>query len=269
MNNWSNIEISAQDPEIMKINALEGRLGDLPAGISKIRELITRFEVCHFKYKRHLENIKQSIAELNPKIDTTRIGINHIQHGNKVLENDTSGKSIVGQQYVWALRAWLNDKEDFGSQDKYDHKLIQKIQVWLGSKNPDKVRLVMLLLARLIWDWTSFENLQQDDDHKTLESQASRMDICHYAFPKNLDLLIKGIGQLKPVQENSFEGCGSFNSEIKKYLEEQFEALKSTIESYEPEDELEKDELTRKWLILCLAKTIKENLKIPDPLFKH
>jgi hypothetical protein len=74
MNSWSNIQISAQDSEIIKINNLEKRLGKLPDKIYKIRELITRFEVCHFKYQLHLKKIKRSISELNqmwiqPKLD--------------------------------------------------------------------------------------------------------------------------------------------------------------------------------------------------------
>jgi hypothetical protein len=56
MKAWSNIQISPQDPEIVKINNLENNLGELPDKINKIRELITRFEVCHFKYQQHIKN---------------------------------------------------------------------------------------------------------------------------------------------------------------------------------------------------------------------
>lgn len=51
MNPWSNIETSAQDTEIAEVNKLETTLGDIPPPVRKIRELITRFEVCHFKYQ--------------------------------------------------------------------------------------------------------------------------------------------------------------------------------------------------------------------------
>jgi hypothetical protein len=64
MKAWSNIQISPQDPEIVKINNLEKKLGELPDKVYKIRELISRFEVCHFKYQQHLRKIKGSIIDL-------------------------------------------------------------------------------------------------------------------------------------------------------------------------------------------------------------
>jgi hypothetical protein len=79
----------------------------LPDKVTRIREHITRFEVCHFKYQHHLKKIKDSINDLETNVDTAKIGINHIQHGEKVLNKDTTGKSQIGIQYVWALNAWL------------------------------------------------------------------------------------------------------------------------------------------------------------------
>ena len=61
MNAWSNIEILPQDSEIIEINKFEKTLGDIPVHDQQIRELITRFEVCHFKYQQHFRNIKKSI----------------------------------------------------------------------------------------------------------------------------------------------------------------------------------------------------------------
>ena len=209
MKAWSNIQISPQDPEIVKINNLEKKLGELPEKVKKIRELITRFEVCHFKYQRHLRRIKDSIINLEPNVDTTKIGINHIQHGESVLNKDTTGKSIIGQQYIWAFKEWLTDNSKNEISDKYDEKLGQQIHKWIGDKNPDKIRLVKLLIARLTGDMKSYEKLQYGGELNDIEFQACRMDICHYAFPRNLDLLVQGIGQMKPVKEKEFEGCGS------------------------------------------------------------
>jgi len=58
MKAWSNIQISPEDPEIIEINNLEKNLGKLSDKVCQIRELITRFEVCHFKYQQHLRKIK-------------------------------------------------------------------------------------------------------------------------------------------------------------------------------------------------------------------
>lgn len=262
MNSWSNIQVPAPDSEIIKINDLEKKLGELPDKVLRIRELITRFEVCHFKYKQHLEKIKHSIAELIPDVDTTKIGTNHIQHGENVLNTDTTGKSFIGQQYIWALKEWLNDNSKKEVSDKYDKKKGQQIRKWLDDKNPDKIRLVKLLLARLTWNWTSYEKIQHGGEFKDIEFQAGRMDICHYAFPNNLDLLVKGIGQMKAVEEKIFEGCGSFNAEIKAYLEKEFLDINNTLRSFQISNDLSKKDLIKTWLMLCLAKTIKENLKL-------
>jgi len=60
MNTWSNIPTSPQDPEIIKINEFEAKLGKLADDVYKIRELITRQEVCHFKLQQHIKKIKRT-----------------------------------------------------------------------------------------------------------------------------------------------------------------------------------------------------------------
>ena len=94
------------------------------------------------------------------------------------------------------------------------------MQEWLGNKSSSKIRLIRLLLSRLTWDWKFYEELQQGGQFKELENQASRVDICHYVSPQNLNLLLQGIGKMKPV--DNFEGCGSYGKDIKEYIEKQF-----------------------------------------------
>ena len=266
MNMWSNIQASPDDPEIVKINNLEKQLGELPDKVNKTRELITRFEVCHFKYQQHLKIIRDSIINLEPIADIAKIGINYIQYGESVLDNDKTGKSIIGQQYVWALKEWLNDITENELSDKYDKKRGQQIQKCLGDKNIDKIRLVRLLLARITLDWQSYEKLQYGGEFRKIELQASRMDICHYAFPENLDLFLEAIGQMKAIEENKFEGCGSFNDDIKEYFEKEFLDLNNTLKSLQSNKDLNKNDILRVWLFACLAKTIKENINISIPV---
>ncbi len=266
MKAWSNIQISPQDPEVIKIDNLEKNLGELSDKVNKIRELITRFEVCHFKYQQHLRNIKDSIFALEPYVDTNKIGIKHIRHGESAMNIDTTGRSLIGQQYVWAIKGWLNDNSPNETSDNYDRRLGQQIHEWLGDRNTDKTELVRLLLARLTWDWKSYEKLQHAGEFKDIELQASRMDICHYAFPENLNILIKGIGQMKAVEEREFEGCGSFNTDITEYLEKEFLALNDTIKSLNNKNGKNIDDLIKGWLVACLAKTIKENINISIPI---
>jgi hypothetical protein len=101
----------------------------------------------------------------------------------------------------------------------------------LGDKRPDKIRLVRLVLARSTWDWESYKKLQHGGKFKDIELQACRMDICHYAFPKNLELLLQAIGQLRPVKEKEFEGCGSYNNEIKAYIEKELLDINNMLKS--------------------------------------
>ena len=269
MNPWSNIEISNQDFEIAEIEKYESSIDDIPATVRKIRELITRFEVCHFKYQQHLKLINDSIVDLKPIINPDTIGSNHINKGENAWVNDKTGRSLIGQQYLWVLKNWLATENKDIPSDHYDKNLDLKISKWLGVKSPDKTRLVRLLIARLTYDWGAYEKLQQGGQYKDLEYQICRMDICHYAFPNHLDNLIQAIGVMKPYEDP--EGCGSYNSEIKTYIKEKFFELCSAIKEMSEPDNLQtqsKNDLIRMWLFACLAKTIKEQTGLTDSLPK-
>jgi hypothetical protein len=263
MSYWSNIEISSQDSEIIEINNFEETLGELSENVQKIRELIRRFEVCHFKYKEHLKYIKDSILNLSPNIEPTNIGVNHISKGKDVLKNDKTGRSIVGQQYLYSLMDWLGGYLQENSE-YFNYELNQQITKWLRDKNQDKERIVRLLVARLMWDWKSYEEYQHGGEYKELELQACRMDICHYAFPQHLDLLLQGIGKMEPI--DNFEGCGSFNSEIKTYVEEQFSILCDYLKSNTNKNNSEQNKQIKIWLIASLAKTLKEQAGLKKSL---
>jgi hypothetical protein len=170
------------------------------------------------------------------------------------LNKDTTRKSRIGQQYVWAIKEWLNDNPKHEISDNYDKRLGQQIHEWLGDKSPNKTRLVRLLLARLTWDWKSYEQLQHGGELKDLELQACKIDICHYAFPKNLNLLLEGIGQMKAVEEREFEGCGSYDTNIKAYLEKEFLDLNDILKSLKNNGRSNKNDLIKVWLVSCLAK---------------
>ncbi len=259
---WSNIEISSQDTEIIQINRLEEKLGKLPEKVLQIRELITRFEVCHFKYQHHIRKIKESIISLEPLTVPSEIGINHIQKGENAWKKDKTGRSKTGQQYLWAIKNWLDNMDQTVYSVHFDQALGQRIAKWLGEKNPNKERLVRLLVSRLTWDWKSYQELQQGGDLKELELQVCRMDICHYAFPANLDLLLQAIGEMKPVKD--FEGCGSFDAKIRAFIEKEHSALRELLQTVIDRGQSENNELIKAWLFACLIKTIKEQVHLSD-----
>jgi hypothetical protein len=267
LNAWSNIEVSGDDPEINRIGRLEKALCQLPGKVVAIRELITRFELCHFKYRQHIHIIKESISLLRPLTDPHKIGAVHISHGEKAVKKDITGRSRTGWRYVMALRNWLND----GSQVNDDAQLIDSslegeeimdkgfihdIMKKLGNRNPEKERLVRLLISRMTWDWEPYERLKHEGENRELELQCCRIDTCHYAFPGNLDRLLEGIAELKPVR--AFEGCGSSDPGIRTSLRKEFSFLETTLKSILCEDQPDQQALTRAWLYACLLKTIKE-----------
>ena len=146
MNYWSNIETSLKDHEIAEINKLEEVLGALSDDVWKVRELIRRFELCHFKYKEHLKHLNDAISNLRPTVQPSDIGQNHIRKGEGVLQHDKTGRSVVGQQYLCSLKIWLGDriKENTTGAEK---ELSEQINNWLKSKSQDKERLVRLLIT--------------------------------------------------------------------------------------------------------------------------
>jgi len=265
MSAWSNIEVSRGNAEISSINKLEEALGKYPDHVRQIRELITRFEVCHFKYLQHLENIRKSIIDLHPCIEPRNIGQNHIQHGDKAWEADKTGRAFMGQQYLWAMKNWVNTKKK-NKPPEYNEQLSGEIESWLGEKSPEKIKLVKLLVARLMWDWKtlellsqkSMEEISQEGSDRGLAYQILRMDICHFAFPVHLINVIRGIGKMRPVE--NFEGCGICNKPIKKSIHSELRKINDWLISRKeaPIFGQDREELTRIWLFACLAKTIKE-----------
>jgi len=267
MNLWKNIEVSSQDTEITEIDKFESTLDNIAAPVLKIRELITRFEVCHFKYKQHLKYIYDSITNLEPFTDPGKIGSNHISQGGNAWENDKTGRSLIGQQYLWILKNWLTKTNQDLITNHYDKNLDLRISKWLGEKTPDKERIVRLLIARLTYDWESYEKLQLGGEFKDLEYQTWRMDICHYAFPKLLNSLLQAIGEMKPFKD--LEGCGSFDSEIKTTIKKEFLELCCSIQNMTKADNFQIQNINDRlkvWLYACLAKTIKEQIGLVDSL---
>lgn len=264
MNAWQNIEIAGDDHEISGINKLEETLGEIPEEVLKIRNLITGFEVCHFKFERHIWYLKDAISKLMSPFDLEDVGANHIRKGEDAWKKDTTGRSRLGQEYVWILMKWLGEypgiPEGMITSDQE-----RQVTGWLGESHPEKERLVRLLIARLVWDWRSYEKLITDKNHKELEYQVCRMDICHYDFPENLIRVLKGIGKLEPAE--SFEGCGSFNPRIKDTARREFEILNDSLESIFDSEQPGKPEMMKAWLTACLAKTLKEQVKLESPLY--
>jgi hypothetical protein len=262
MNAWINIEVSPDDQEIVAIDRMEQALGNVPKQIYKVRELITRFEVCHFKYQRHYQHIIESIAALHPTVDVDRIGSNHPRHGENAVKNDRTGRSLIGQQYISSLRFWPDNVPT--SSDDSLKKMSQQVTAWLGEKNDTKERLVRQLVARLLYQ--SMEDYLRGGELEELEYHVMATDICNYSFPQNLEEVIQAIGKLKPVID--FEGCGTYNAEIKSFISIEFERLSKWLKegTLDGDNKLGEKVPMKSWLVASLAKTMKAQIHLTDSL---
>ena len=168
----------------------------------------------------------------------------------------------MGQRYVTALTKWLGDEGLTGLFGDIDEELYQKIRQWLGKKDRVKERLVRLVLARMTWNWEQLEAQQRGGRYEDLEFQACRMDICHYQFPYNLDMLLQGIGQMKAPED--FEGCGSCHAGIKLVVKKEVESLENWLRSL---NSPASDDRLKTWLVYCMAKTLKEQAGLTWPIY--
>ena len=258
------------DEEVAAIDQMKQSLGSIPEHINQIRKLITRFESCHFKYQQHYRHIMESIAILHPMIVLSKIGSNHPHNGANAWKNDTTGRSRIGQQYIEALQSWIDDdsSSNVGVPGQEALVLKQRVDVWLDDRSEEKVGLVRMLLARLLWLWQPMEEYRRGDALSDLEYQTERTDICNYAFPQNIERLTQAIGKLKPV--DAFDGCGTFSVETKSFISKEFSKLCEWFKTDTPDNDLglgEKEPL-KVWLVACLAKTLKESIHLSYPLPK-
>jgi hypothetical protein len=140
----------------------------------------------------------------------------------------------------------------------------QQAMMWLGDRDNDKVRLVRFVLARL--QYKSVEEYRLGGRWSELEFQAERIDTCHYTFPRNLDLLLQGIGTLKALP--NFEGCGFYSTKTERFVSQQFDSLCEWLETESPVNDLGlgPKEPFKIWLVACLAKTIKESVSLSRPI---
>ena len=268
MNYWINIEISKDDGEVAFIDNLEKQLGDIPDPVIKVRQLITRFEACHFKYQAHARHILESIANLHTRIDPSRIGSTHPGSRKDPWSKDKYGRSLAAYRYLVTLQHWLGiEREDEPLNDEEFFTVKRQVKELLGERDELKEKLVKILTQRL--QWQDVEKFSAGDKINTLQYQIERTDICHQDFPGNLILVIKGIGKKEPLE--GFRGCGHYSDEITEYLSTYFDELCSWLEGNEKSLSFtlgERNNL-KAWLVACFAKTIKEQLGIDKKIFKH
>jgi len=259
---WANLGLDQPDAEIGEIHRMELRAHPLPPVALRIRELITRLEICHFKVARHIGRIVEAIGSLRLDLNPADIGRAHPRCGEYAWRNDRTGVSRRGQEYIWALQMWLADTASSEADSRrVPRELAERVNGALGNKNASKVRLVSALVDRLVLR-ADRQPLPPELGSFWLQIEAT--DICHYAFPVNLERMIEGIGRLQPVPE--FVGCGSFDEARRELAREAVRALRVWLRG-EPSrlaDQLGDRTPLKAWLVACLAKTLKELTHLPE-----
>jgi len=265
-NAWANVEAVAGDREIATIDALGASLGALPESAQRVRELITRFEICHFKREKHYRNIRESIAKLRPAVEVDKIGGDHPRNGAHA-----TGRGRTGWEYVAALESWLARSSPRPGRDRpipigLMPVVERRVRAWLADRSDTKERLVRMLLARLRWDWASIERNRSTFALEGIEYQIATTDICHYTFPRNVERVVQAIGKLEPVER--FEGCGTYCKRIEFSCASKYSELCEwlTEGTGRGVPDLGPREPIRVWLVACMAKTLKANVKLREPL---
>lgn len=240
---WRNCALEA-DAEILAIDRMEDRLGPLPEGLLKIRELISTLELCHHKAERWVGNIIDAIATGN-----TNKGLGTRPPGR---EHPTEK---VWQRACAALSAWIAGcpassvdltigtipasqmlerlQERSALKEWQVQRVIEKIRSaihWPQSNDDPAARYVWLLLDGDDYDVNYRDrcpdHYQEHEDfwlatvrtiihdgetgHKADLSLGLAIDMlmpCHWRFVKNLQIVLEAIGgRLEPADR--FAACG-------------------------------------------------------------
>jgi len=254
---WQNVHLKPGDEEIAWIDRLERRADPIPSVGWAIRNLITRFEVCHFKAERHVQRIIEAIGNMSLDLNPASIGKAHPRFGENAWVGDQSGRSRQGQEFIWALQRWLSE-EHGPDQDspRIPRTLFDEVKRTLGDRTAPKSMLVSALVARML--------LREDRQPLPSELAAfwepiERTDLCHYSFPANVEKMICAIGRLEQVPD--FVGCGSCDETRSRMAREYFRNLCAWLRGRRSSlaSQLGERSPVKEWLAACLAKTLKEH----------
>jgi hypothetical protein len=261
---WANLGLGQVDDEIASIHRLELQAGPIPQAAQTIRSLITRLEVCHFKVERHVRRITEAIGKMSLDLDPASIGHSHPKSGETAWLRDRTGRSRQGQEFIWVLQMWLTDTPYSDADPRgIPRTLFEKVNRALGERTPQRTLLVSALRDRLL---LKSDRQPLPPELAEFWEPIERTDICHYSFPTNLEKTIEGIGRLEPVPD--FAGCGSFDDSRSRMAQECFRALCawSRGERSSLACQLGDTSPVKEWLVACLAKTLKEQVGLPESL---
>lgn len=240
---WRNCALKV-DAEILKIDAMEDGLGPLSADVSKVRELISSFELCHHKAEQWIHNIVLAIGQgrSTKGLNTRPFGQWHPaenvwQSANMVLAAWCEGRAkdradlSIGVVPAIRLLAGLGDRSPL--KEWQVQRVIQKIQSvsdWAQSPEPPTIQYEWMLLRggeyELAYRNECPESFKDHEEfwrttaqtiiHDTVDGRGTELSLglaidmlwpCHWGFVANLQIVLDAIGgNLHP--QRPFAACG-------------------------------------------------------------
>jgi len=198
---WANIGLAEPDDEVAALWEWEQRLEWPPSSAQITRELISRLQICHFKFPRHVGKIIEAIGAMRSPVDPDQIGRTHPRYGPQASQADAAGRSSEAERFIAALEIWLAGHPPRTSVGEV-------ITAALGDRSHLKEQLVSALSRQLRRQHRAGD---LGPELGSWDYQIRCTHQCHHTFPQNVHRILEAIGRGEPVEE--FEGCGTFDAE--------------------------------------------------------
>lgn len=262
---WWNCALEP-DSEILEIDSLEDRISPLDPNVSKIRDLISSFELCHHKSERWVENIIEAIGA-----GETRKGLGTRTPGQQ------HPREKIWQNVCEALSMWCEGNPSKNIDLLIDNVPSLRIIVHLGELTPIKIwqvqRVIEKIRSVIHWPqsngdpsttyvWILFsggeyestyrntcpEFYKEQEDfwlktvqtviHDTNNGNPAELSLglaidmlwpCHWRFVKNLQIVLEAING-KLHSEEPFAACGRNINLFPK--RERMETISKTLKTF-------------------------------------
>jgi hypothetical protein len=228
-----------------------------------IQDLIARFENCQILYQQYLYDRKETDETCLVPGEVSSSVSNSAKSRIYEWRNDKTGRSFLGQQYLWALLNWLTGYPEWHLSGGLNIEFSRYLTGSLGVQNPEKKRIVRLLLAQITSDRKAYKKLHHGIQNRKLEYLAGTVDIYNFAFPHNLDPLIRKIGEINPPQVYIEHDV---SNDIRIDVEQEFLNLYKIFNStpaYFIHSQLNNSQIIRLWLFTRLTKTYHGQSDLP------
>jgi RNA polymerase sigma factor (sigma-70 family) len=254
---WGNIfgrektvEAADNDPAFYELLKLELSLAPVSSAAKRLRGALGRMEPAELTYAAQLNAVFGALASGDVPDDIMVSG------GFRWDSPLWDARKARRAELAGELRQWIDDGAGRLAED-------------LGERNDDKLRLARLVLHE-------FENDDPDAEAiETLRGDATLGDFAHriemldgepWSHERNFDLLVRGIGKLRPVGEwhtlNGPLAWGDAAPGDKPKVEAMRSKLNSWLAGGEDADLGARDAYPEKvWLARCLATYLRYHLK--------